>query len=195
MKIKIVVIIFLTIFLSLLFAFLIYKNNSDDKDFKEKITLEKKNSYKSNFIKNVSYSSKDAKGNVYNIKSKIGEIDINNNDVIFLTDVRSVINLVNSNNIKITSDFGKYNTINYDTIFSKNIIIDYLDNKITGEYLDFSLSRNTMIISTNVVYTTPDNILKADVIEVKIDTKDIKIFMHENKKKVNVRSKNYYGSN
>ena len=31
--------------------------------------------------------------------------------------------------------------------FYKNVIIDYLDNKINSEYLDFSLERNLMIIS------------------------------------------------
>ena len=95
-----------------------------------------------------------------------GEIDYSNNsDIMFLTDVKATIKLVkNSNNIVITSDYGKYNIENYDTIFSKNVISKYLDNKITGEYLDFSLNRNTMIISRNVIYTNPENILEADVI-------------------------------
>ena len=92
--------------------------------------------------------------------------------------------------VLITSDFGKYNTNNFDTIFSKNVIINYLDNKITGEYLDFSLERNSMLISRKVVYTNLENILNADVIEINIKTKDTKIFMYENKKKVNIKSKN-----
>ena len=41
----------------------------------------------------------------------------------------------------ITSNYGKYNTINYDTIFSKNVKIDYVDNIITGDYLDFSMMK------------------------------------------------------
>ena len=40
-----------------------------------------------------------------------------------------------------------------------------------------------MIISKNVIYTNLENILKADVIEMNIKTKDTKIFMYENKKK------------
>ena len=90
----------------------------------------------------------------------------------------------------ITSNYGRYNSDNFDTIFSKNVIIKYLDNKVTGEYLDFSINRNSMIISRNVVYTNLNNILKADVIEIDIETKDTKIFMHENKKKVNIKSLN-----
>ena len=40
-----------------------------------------------------------------------------------------------------------------------------------------------MIISKNVIFTNLKNILKADVIEMNIKTKDTKIFMYEKKKK------------
>ena len=69
--------------------------------------------------------------------------------------------------ITINSDYGKYNTFNYDTIFSKNVVIKYIDNKITSEYMDFSIARNTMIVSKNVIYKNLDNIIKADVLEIK----------------------------
>ena len=77
--------------------------------------------------------------------------------------------------------------IDFDT---KNVTIDYLENRIIGEYLDFSFERNSMIISREVVYTNPENTLKADVIEVDIKSKDTKIFMFDNQKKVNIKSKN-----
>ena len=102
---------------------------------------------------------------------------------------KAFIKLTNSNNVTITSDYGKYNSNNFDTIFSKNVIINYLENKITGEYLDFSMQRNSMIISRNVIYTNLENILKADVIEIDITTKDTKIFMFQDNKKVNIKSK------
>ena len=47
-----------------------------------------------------------------------------------------------------------------------------------------------MLISKKVVYTNLENILKADVVEIDIKTKDTKIFMLENNKKVNIKSKN-----
>ena len=40
-----------------------------------------------------------------------------------------------------------------------------------------------MIISKNVVYTNTENMLKADVVEMNIKTKDTKIFMHDTKNK------------
>ena len=71
----------------------------------------------------------------------------------------------------------------------KNVIIKYLENKIKGEYVDFSLERNSMIISKKVIYTNLDNILNADVIEINIKTKDTKIFMYEEEKKVNIKNR------
>ena len=146
--------------------------------------------YSSNIITDVKYTSKDSRGNEYVITALKGEVDYLNTDIIYLTKVIGLIKLKNSYNITIDSDFGKYNTSNFDTIFSKNVIIKYLDNNIVGEYVDFSIERNSMIISKNVIYTNLENILKADVIEMNLESKDTKIFMYEDKKKVNIKSKN-----
>ena len=148
------------------------------------------NIYNSNIIEDVEYSTKDNNGNDYFITAKKGEIDFSNPNIIFLTEVYALIKLNNSEKVTILSDFGKYNSDNYDTIFSKNVIINYLNNKITGEYLDFSLERNSMTITKNVIYSNPENILKADVMEMNIKTKDTKIFMYEEKNNVNIKSKN-----
>ena len=47
-----------------------------------------------------------------------------------------------------------------------------------------------MIISRNVTLKNDQSSLRADVIEVDIKKKDIKIFMHEENKKVNIKSFN-----
>ena len=46
-----------------------------------------------------------------------------------------------------------------------------------------------MIISKDVIYSNLKNTLKADVVEVNIKNKNTKIFMHEKKKKVNIKNK------
>ena len=46
-----------------------------------------------------------------------------------------------------------------------------------------------MIISKNVIYSNLENVLKTDVIEINIKTKDSKIFMFDQNKKVNIKSK------
>ena len=146
--------------------------------------------YSANIIQGVNYVSKDLKGNEYIIEAAQGEIDLEDSNTIFLTDVSAIIKLKEKDDVNITSNFGKYNIVNNDTIFSKNVIITYLDNKITGDYGDFSLERNSMIISKDVTYTNLENMLKADLIEMDIKTKDTKISMYEQDKKVNIKSKN-----
>ena len=183
-KVGFLIIFILTILILAYFVIIKFKS-----DVTTNIDLNEEN-HNSNIIKDVNYTSKDANGNEYIIDASEGEIDLNNTNIIFLTNVKALIKLKNKENVTITSDFGKYNTVNYDTIFNQNVIIKYLDNKIIGEYLDFSLNRNTMIISKNVIYTNIDNVLKADVIEMNIETKDTKIFMYNAENKVNIKNKN-----
>jgi len=187
-KKKIVKIIFIILCLIIILILLNSKlfEKSDTSEIKtEKLENEV---YSSNKIKDVKYTTKDADGNEYIITAIEGEIDYSNTNIIYLTNIKAVIKLINSDDILITSEYGKYNSVNFDTIFSKNVIINYINNKITGEYLDFSLERNSLLISKEVVYTNLENILKADVVEMNIKTKDTKIFMYENQKKVNIKS-------
>ena len=186
------------LFFSLL-IFFFFKTSYDQKLIeKKKVNLiEKENTEfieekieSSNIIEDVSYSAKDVKGNEYFLKAGEGIIDQKISNYIFLKSVKAIINLKNYRLIEISSDFGKYNINNYDTIFSKNVIISYLDNKITGDYLDFSWDKNLMIISRDVILENNTSFLKADVIEVNIETKDIKIFMYEENKRINIQSVN-----
>ena len=103
---------------------------------------------------------------------------------MFLRDVIAFIYIKNKDMVKITSNFGKYNSKNYDTIFSENVIVVYPGHKITGEYLDFSFLTNFGIFTTNVIYTGEKTNLFADKIEMNLTTKDTKIFMNDTGKKV-----------
>ena len=191
---KKLVILFGVFFLLLVLIF--YNKFLNKKEIVQKNLVQNEiDAYSSNIIKDVKYVSKDSKGNKYTIKALTGEIDYSDPSIIFLNNVTALIELTDMNNIKIVSDFGKYNTDNFDTIFSKNVIVDYLENRITGEYLDFSINRGNMFISNNVIYTNVDNILNADVVEMNIKTKDTKISMYDENKKVNIRSKKYNGNN
>jgi len=145
----------------------------------DKLNLKTSENNSANYIDEVNYSSVDSKGNKYQITAIQAEIDMDNPDVMFLTEIIAYIFVKDSDTIIITSDFGKYNSKNYDTIFSKNVIVMYPDHKITGEYLDFSFLRNLGTISTDVVYFGDKTKLFADRAEMNIATKDTKIFMND----------------
>ena len=181
--------IFLVFLFFILLIALLFKFFNDEKIQQNNLDNNKDENITSNIIKELSFTSKDKKGNAYILKAEEGEVDLSNDKIIYLKKITAQIVLNNSEDIIIVSDFGKYNIENYDTIFSENVIIKYLDNTITGDYLDFSFKRNTMIISRNVIYKNSNNILMSDVVEIDIETKDTKIFMYEKKKKVNIKNK------
>ena len=193
MKKKIVVLIL--IFIIIIVGIFYFTNSKKNKVLKidKKETIE--DSYTSNIIENVEYFSRDASGNEYIIRAKKGEIDLNNNDIIFLTNVSAVIKLNSSKEILIFANFGKYNINNFDTIFSKNVIINYSDKKINSEYLDFSIKRNSMIITKNVIYIDTENTLKTDVVEIDLKTKKTNFYMYDRNKKINIINQKSNGNN
>jgi len=160
---------------------------------KETLVIEKNDENQnstSTYIDDINYVSTDTKGNKYQITAKKAEIKVENSDVMFLRDVEAFIFIKDSDKIKIKSSFSQYNTKNYDTIFSKNVIVIYPGHKITGEYLDFSFLDNLGTFTTNVVYTGENINLFADKIEMNLITKDTKIFMIDSKKKVLIKGTN-----
>ena len=181
---------FIISILILLLSIIFNLNQNKNEIIKEKKEIVQDQVENSNVIKDVEYKSKDSSDNEYILRASKGIIDQNNSNIIYLTTIDAIIKLRDYNTIDISSNFGKYNIDNFDTIFSKNVIIQYLDNIIMGEYLEFSLNKNLMTISRNVIFKNNESSLKADVIEVDIKTKDIKISMYEENKKINIKSLN-----
>ena len=183
---KIILIIF-TLILSYLLFSNIFRNKEKDKDLKKIEDLEKK-IVQSNTIKDVNYKAIDLNGNEYSIYAKEGEIDLSDKDIIILKNIESTIKLTDLSIIKIKSNYGKYNIINHDTNFYKNVYLIYKENKITGEYLEFSLQRNLMLISDNVIFSNLNNQIKADVVKMNLKNKDTKIFMYNKNELVKIIS-------
>ena len=104
-------IIYLAIFISIISIISYYKYSKEKNISTIEKVISDEDSYKSNIMENVSYSSKDAKGNEYIVNASQGEIEYDKPNVIYLTDVKAFIKLTNSNNVTITSDYGKYNSI------------------------------------------------------------------------------------
>jgi len=185
---KIVKIFLIFLPIAIIFVIYLFYKNKNHSEVKINPDILEETNYNSNFINDVNYITSDKDGNEYMVSALVAEIDYADRNVLYLTDVKATIKLKNSDNIYITSKYGRYNSDNLDTIFSKNVLIKYLDNKIESNYLDFSMNNNKMIISKEVVYTNQENILRADVIEMNIKTKDTIIFMYEEKKKVNIQN-------
>jgi len=179
------IMVLVIIFISLWFYLKYFTENF--KDVKKTLAIEKVDENQnstSTYINDINYISTDVRGNKYQITAKLAEIKIENPDLMFLSDVVAFVFIKDKDTVKITSNFGKYNTNNYDTIFSENVIVIYPGHKVTGEYLDFSFLTNLGVFTTNVIYTGEKTNLFADKMEMNLTTKDTKIFMNDTGKKV-----------
>ena len=189
-KTTIQILLIFLIFLFLTLFYLKYFKNSQKisenipKEEQQSITNQNDNS---TYIDNVNYISSDTSGNRYQITAEQAEIKIEDSDVMLLENVVAYIFIKDSDTIMITSNFGEYNSKNYDTIFSENVIILYPGHKITGEYLDLSFLKNLGTISKDVIYKGEKTSLFADKVEINLTTKDTKIFMDDKNNKVLVK--------
>ena len=184
-----ILLIFLIFLFSILFYLKYFKNSQKiseniPKEEQQIITSQNDNS---TYIDNVNYISSDTRGNRYQITAEQAEIKIEDPDVMLLENVVAYIFIKDSDTAMITSNFGVYNSKNYDTIFSENVIILYPGHKITGEYLDLSFLKNLGTISKDVIYKGEKTSLFADKVEINLTTKDTKIFMDDKNKKVLVK--------
>jgi len=189
-KKKILKIFLVLLFLVILLILFLRFFNENKKNEEINLDVSKQNNIESNLIKGISFFSKDKKGNEYILKAEEGEVDLSNDKVIYLKKITAQVVLNNSEYIIIVSDFGKYNIENYDTIFSKNVLIKYLDSRISSNYMEFSINKSLMTITNNVIYSNNDNLLKADAVEFNTDTKKVNIFMYDSSEKVKIISKN-----
>ena len=146
-------------------------------------------------IEDLKYLSTDKEGNEYKIEAKKGNIDKNNPDIIYLENVKAMILLQNSENISIKSNFAKYNTKNFDTLFNDSVVVDYGEHVLNSNFLDLSFENNLVSIYDNVRYLSGITSLKADKAEIDILKKKTKIFMDDSSKKVQINSVNTNGNN
>ena len=140
----------------------------------------------SNLITNISYASTDNLGNKFKIKSKTGKISIDNLNIVYMTNVEAIINVINSDPIIIRSNYAKYNKINYETNFEEDVLLTYQTHRITSQNLDLSFENNLATIYNKIVYDNNNAKLSADILEIDLITKNSKIFMDNEYKKIKI---------
>ena len=116
-----ILLIFLIFLFSTLFYLKYFKNSqkiSENIPKEEQQIITSQND-SSTYIDNVNYISSDTRGNRYQITAEQAEIKSEDSDVMSLENVAAYIFIKDSDTIMITSNFGVYNSKNYDTIFLK----------------------------------------------------------------------------
>ena len=145
---------------------------------------------KNNLIKNLKYEINIDQDNKYTITSELSEIN-NDGDVeiVYMQKVFALFTDATNFPLTVTADKAKYNSANYNTNFSENVQIEYLDNLIFSDKMDLDINKNIIFIYDNVVYEGLYGNVKADNVKIDLITKKIEIYMNSNKKKVEVTTK------
>ena len=128
-----------------------------------------------NLVKDVEYTSIDEKGNKFYLLANSGRSNPNNNDILDLDNVRGKITSDKRDTIYIVSDYAQYNTINLNSKFYKNVIINYQDKKINCLNFDINMDTNKAIAYNNVIIVDPNSTMRAGIVEFDLKTKDIVI--------------------
>ena len=198
--------IFLTFFLVLItFVFIknYYKKDTPTVQTKEnKIDEKEVQKTEKNLIKDISYTANNTKGDIYLLLASTGEIYLDNPNLMFLTKVEGEIKLINGGRIDISSDFANFNNKTFETTFIKNVLVKRNEETIVGDELYLVLDKkedqdknnnkteeNIIRMSRNVFYKKPGYNLSADILEVDLITKNLKIYMLDKNNKIIAKTK------
>ena len=154
-----------------------------------------------NIINDIEYSLNNEKGNIYKVIADFGEVKTDNPDLMFLTNVKATVIFNDKMNIILTSNFANFNSKTFETTFLNNVKVKKGKELITGDELYLVLEHddkkklnkpdveeNLIRISYNVMYKKPGYSLKADILEFDLITKNIKIYMINEKQKILAKS-------
>ena len=201
---QIILIIFLVILTYIIFSnyYIGDKTKSSSNKNNNNISNSKSEKSDKNLIKDISYTANNIKGDIYHLWADFGEIYVENQELMFLTDVNGKITLHDGIIVTIKSDYANYNTKTFETTFINNVKVKKSDEIITGDELYLALEHddttsqdmekkeeNILRMSRNVFYKKPGYTLSADILEIDLITKNIKIYMIDKYKKVLAQKK------
>ena len=160
------------------------KNNNLD------ISKQFETSEMTDLVKDVEYLTKDKNGNIYKILASSGKTNKNDTNILDLENVRGEINSEKKSTVYIFSDFAEYNSSELKSKFYSNVLVKYEDKRIMCQNLEINMDTNVAIAYTNVVVIDPKSTMKAGMITLDIESKEIFINPEQNKKsKVKINSK------
>ena len=159
------------------------KVDSNNKFDEKKIVAESQNNKIKNIkidenkdlVKDIEYNSIDNRGNNFYLLAKSGKSNVENKNILDLISVRGEITSNNRDTIYIVSDFGEFNSINSNSKFYDNVVINYQDKQITCKNFDLNMETNKAVAYNDVIITDPNSEMKAGLVEFDLKTKDINI--------------------
>ena len=190
----------LVIFLFLIFIiFVFYKTyftevKKTEIEINQKDQINSDNEMKSeegnNLIKNLKYNVTFDDKTEYIINSDFSEVTYQDNvEMIKMKNVKAIFIDKSIFPVTITANNALYNNSTYDTYFSENVEINYMDNIIFSNKIDLNFKENIILIYEKVKYEGEQGTIKSDNIKINLITKKIQIYMNNKEKKVEMTTR------
>jgi len=195
MNVKTLTQIFLIFTIILITLFYFYKyfyqtSNKSQLEQNEVIIAESSLKEKAdNIVEDLSFENIDMKGNKFKIDSKFGEISIDEENSVKLTDVKAEIKIVGKDTIFITSKKADYNKVNLKTKFYINVNIFYQANLVSSDNFYIDLSKNFASINGNIVFNNKNIESYADNIDFNLIDENITINMFDKEDNIKIKRK------
>ena len=109
-----------------------------------------------------------------------------------MEEVIAMIGLKNNGNVLISSNNAVYDKINHNTMFYKNVKIEYLDKNIQAQNFDILFTENISKIYNNVVAESKELNIYSDFILINMLSGDINFHMADDKNKVRLIKRNEF---
>ena len=142
-----------------------------------------------NTIEKLKYVSEDLLGNTYTVIAESATFKEDRLNEVQLFEVNAQISKQNKETIYIYSKTANYNKINNNTVFKEKVNVKYGDQTIDSEILNLNFKDNLIEILDNVYYVNKNTRISADIVEIDLLYKKLKVSMVNKKDKVNIISK------
>lgn len=161
------------------------KSDIIKKEDKSNIKLDTKKSFE-NTISSLSYSTTDEEGNKYSIFAIEGMIDDLKPNIINMKGVEAKIEVLNQDTIYIYSDKAIFDNVNFNSNFTNNVRLVYLEHNLKGNKLKLDLDNKLVTLSDKVIYKNSNTKLIADYMILDLILKNSEISMYDKSKKVKI---------
>ena len=102
-------------------------------------------------------------------------------DIVYMINMQVILHLNDGRIVNIISDQGRYNKVQYDCYFEKNVVANDGEIQILAENLDLLATENSAKIYNEVNLNYPTGSLRADIIKYDFETKYFKVSMFDDK--------------
>ena len=141
------------------------------------------------YLMNLSYKKFDIQGNIYLIEALEGIIQENDPNIIIMRKVKASIKYLDNEKLKIYSENAIFNTKTFETNFFNGVKVNFEDQILLSDKLDFHFDKNIAIFKDNVRYKNLNTNMYSHEIKINLLTKEILIKGKNSSNKVIIEKK------